>query len=192
MPKVKVDSVEIYHEIRGTGTPIILIQGYASSSERWPPILVDGLAKRHKVILFDNRGTGRSDKPDAEYSIKTMGDDTAGLMDALNISRAHVFGMSMGGYITQELAINYPDRVLSLILGSTGCGGSKGFHGKEWGPMLRSIASGNLPEMSPEFMGKMLSFGFTSKYISENREALIKWYSSIKYPTPAFTWVRQG
>jgi len=192
MPKVKVNDVEIYYEIRREGTPLVMISGYTRSSETWSPDLVEGLAKHHKLILFDNRGTGRSDKPDIEYSIKMMADDTAGLMDAINISKAHVSGFSMGGYIAQELALKYPDRVLSLILACTSCGGSKGFHGEEWGSVLKSFASGNPPEMSPALMGKIMSFALTPKYLAENRDTLIKSALSIKYPTPLFTRVRQA
>ncbi|MGH2461529.1 MAG: alpha/beta fold hydrolase [Chloroflexota bacterium] len=81
--------------------------------------IIRELAKRTKVIAFDNRGVGRTDKPDLPYSIDLMADDTAGLLAALGIERAHVLGISMGGRVAVALALRYPARVRSLILVST-------------------------------------------------------------------------
>lgn len=75
----------------------------------------------YKVVIFDNRGTGRSDKPDIEYTIQMMADDAAGLMDTIGIPRVHVLDGSMGGMIAQELALRHPEKVLSSILYCTAC-----------------------------------------------------------------------
>ena len=77
---------------------------------------MDNLDKNYKLILFDNRGTGRTDKPDEPYSIEMMAEDTIGLMDTLNIERAHILGISMGSRIALVIAAKYPERVKSLIL----------------------------------------------------------------------------
>jgi pimeloyl-ACP methyl ester carboxylesterase len=118
MPKAEVNGINISYKIEGNGEPLIMIMGIASTKKSW---LFQTLAfkKYFKVITFDNRGCGESDKPDGAYSIKTMADDTAGLMAYLGIERAHVLGVSMGGMIAQELAINYPEKVNKLILGCT-------------------------------------------------------------------------
>ena len=79
-------------------------------------------AKKYRVVAFDNRGSGRTDAPDMPYSIRMMAEDTAGLMDALRIEKAHVLGVSMGGYIAEELAMTYPSRVASLVLATTSVG----------------------------------------------------------------------
>ncbi|MGH2587722.1 MAG: alpha/beta fold hydrolase, partial [Dehalococcoidia bacterium] len=86
------------------------------------PELLDGLARSFRVITFDNRGTGLSDKPEAPTTIAQMADDVAGLLDALGIARAHVFGISMGGMIAQELALRHPEKVAGLVIGCTNCG----------------------------------------------------------------------
>jgi pimeloyl-ACP methyl ester carboxylesterase len=119
MPKVKVNDIQVYYEVNGEGFPLVMITGCGGNAEAWDPRLVEWLSKHFKLILFDNRGAGRTDLSKGEYTIRLFADDTAGLMNALGISRAHVLGISMGGMIAQELAINYPEKVSKLILCST-------------------------------------------------------------------------
>ena len=122
MPKVKVGDVNIYYEIHGTGEPLVLIQGLGEDSSGWSRIM-PLLSRHYRVIAFDNRGVGQSDKPDVPYSIDIMANDLAGLLDAIGVQTAHVLGISMGGTIAQSFVLNHPDRVISLILGCTICGG---------------------------------------------------------------------
>ncbi len=124
MPTAKVGDINIYYESHGDGEALLLIMGYGQYSAHWAT-LIPPLSQEYRVISFDNRGTGRSDKPDIPYTMKMMADDAKGLLDAIGIDSAHVFGISMGGMIAQELALNYPDKVISLILGCTLCGGTK-------------------------------------------------------------------
>lgn len=115
MPKVRVKDIEMYYEIHGKGTPLVHIGGLAGDARAWTR-QIEHLAKRFQVLCFDNRGTGRTDCPDTPYSTRMFAEDTAGLMDALGIRRAHLYGISMGGCIVQEMAINHPGRVLSLVI----------------------------------------------------------------------------
>jgi len=115
----------MYYEIHGDGFPFVMIAGMGASLDSWTPALIERISNRVKTIIFDNRGVGRTDKPDIPYSIKMMADDTIGLMDALNIKRAYIFGHSLGGYIAQEIILNYPKRVEKLVLCSTDCGGGE-------------------------------------------------------------------
>lgn len=95
-----------------------MIMGLGSNQSGW--IYQTRFFKNnYRVITFDNRGSGKSDKPEGPYSIRMMADDTLHLMDYLDITKAHVLGLSMGGMIAQELAINYPQRVMKLVLGCT-------------------------------------------------------------------------
>jgi 3-oxoadipate enol-lactonase len=121
MPNIKTNDIQIYYEIHGNGKPLLLINGYGSNSGHWFAIL-EKLAKEHQVIIFDNRGTGRSDKPNIPYTAEMMTGDINGLLDAIGIGATNVFGVSMGGMIAQEFALNYPDRLRNLILGCTSCG----------------------------------------------------------------------
>ena len=111
----------MYYEVHGKGQPFLLISGLGSDLNGWA-LQIPEFAKKYRVIAFDNRGSGRTDAPDMPYSIRMMAEDTVGLMDALSIEKAHVLGVSMGGYIAQELAIRYPSRVASLILVTTSVG----------------------------------------------------------------------
>jgi pimeloyl-ACP methyl ester carboxylesterase len=192
MPKVKSNDVEIQYELRGEGTPLVMIMGWGSSSERWHPTLTEELAKHHRLILIDNRGTGQSDKPDNEYSIEMMAHDVASIMDAISVSEAHVFGVSMGGMIAQEFALHYPEKVKKLILGCTFSGGSHGIYSEEVRKLVKEFASDDPPEMTPELGNKMLSLSLTPSFIKENHDTIMKTLMSIKYPTPAFTMSRQA
>jgi len=124
MPKVRANGIDIYFEEHGSGEPLLLIMGWGGNAASWQP-QIPGLAERHRLILFDNRGAGRSSAPDEPYTIREMAGDALGLLDALDVPRAHIFGISMGGMIAQELALEHPERVTSLVLGCTSPGGAK-------------------------------------------------------------------
>lgn len=118
MPKAKINDVKINYEVRGEGKPLILIIGLGGPKLGWL-LQIPMLQESYKVVSFDNRGIGKSSKPAGPYTTEMMAEDTVGLMNHLGIERAHIYGVSMGGMIAQELAINYPDRIEKLVLGCT-------------------------------------------------------------------------
>jgi 3-oxoadipate enol-lactonase len=134
MPIVKVNDIEIYYEIheatqgesdgevRRSRTPLLLITGLGLNTGCWQKNLTR-LTRERTVIIFDNRGAGRSSKPDMPYSVAMMADDTAAFMEAIGIRRAHVFGFSLGSLVAQELALRHTHRVKGLILGASTAGG---------------------------------------------------------------------
>jgi pimeloyl-ACP methyl ester carboxylesterase len=125
VPHIKVKDIQIYYEIYGTGAQTLtLIRGLGADLSTWFPQIPE-LSKHFRTLVFDNRGAGRTDKPDAPYSIRQMADDTNGLLEALSIRRTALLGISMGGMIAQEFAIHFPDKLSSLILGCTTFGGSE-------------------------------------------------------------------
>ena len=125
MPKVKANDIQVYYKVYGEGFPLLMITGLSANVDWWDPRIIQELSKKFKIVMFDNRGAGRTDISNKRYTIKLFAEDTAGLMDALKISRARVFGISMGGMIAQELALNYSEKVEKLVLCSTNCGGTK-------------------------------------------------------------------
>jgi pimeloyl-ACP methyl ester carboxylesterase len=118
MPEVKVNGITINYRSEGQGEPLILIIGLGSDQSNWR-LQTEVFKKYYRTITFDNRGAGKSDRPTGPYTINMMADDTIGLMDHLDIEKASILGVSMGGMIAQELAINHPERVEKLVLGCT-------------------------------------------------------------------------
>lgn len=114
--------VRIYWEEEGSGEPLLLIMGLGYPLDMWHRVR-PLLTQRFRVIMFDNRGVGRSDVPEPGYALADMASDAVAVLDAAGVGNAHVLGVSMGGYIAQNLALDHPERVSSLILGCTACGG---------------------------------------------------------------------
>ena len=127
VPTVRVRDVEIYYELCGEGEPLVFIGGLGADVSLYSA-LVGELAKKRRVISFDNRGSGRTSKPDSPYSVAMFAEDTAGLMDVLGLATVDVAGMSMGGRIALELAATHPERVQRLVLISTSAAGTGKVH----------------------------------------------------------------
>ncbi|MFW9973366.1 MAG: alpha/beta hydrolase, partial [Candidatus Odinarchaeota archaeon] len=173
LPSVKVNDINIYYEVHGEGYPLVLIRGLSSSLKSWPPYSINQFSKSFKTILFDNRGAGRTDIPDGDYSAKIMADDTIGLMNALDINKAHILGFSMGGCIAQEIILNYPKRVAKLILTSSWCGPSHG--------IMPNPEENPFPKMTPllqegnyEQMAKILTDSLFPEYYKKNNPRIIE------------------
>lgn len=113
---------KIYWDEQGAGDAILLIMGLGYPSQMWYRMRPQ-LSERHRTLAFDNRGVGRSEMPPGPYSISLMASDALAVLDAAEEQHVHVFGVSMGGMIAQEFALQYPERVRSLILACTAAGG---------------------------------------------------------------------
>lgn len=188
MATVNVNGCEFYYEIHGQGDPLVLIMGLRRNLEWWYR-QIPALSQHFQVIAFDNRGAGRSEKPAMEYSIGLFADDTAGLMDVLDISTAHVLGISMGGYIAQELALNYPAKVKSLVLGCTGCGGDRAVIMSPERLEKFTANKGLTPE---EILRKDMDIYFSDDYVSQHTETIEKFVEiSMRYYQPADAFFRQ-
>lgn len=118
MPITRVNSIGVYYEVHGEGEPVLLIGGLGIDLTQLEP-MINTLSRKYQVIAFDNRGVGRTDKPEEPYSIEIMAGDTAGLVKALHLPPVNVIGISMGGRIAITLALEHPEIVKSLILAST-------------------------------------------------------------------------
>ena len=123
MPTLTVNDTELYVERRGEGEPLLLVQGMTGHSLHWGEPLLSALERDFELVLYDHRGVGRSAPHEGPLQIADLASDAAALLDALHVERAHVLGISMGGMVAQELALAAPERVLTLTLGATYCGG---------------------------------------------------------------------
>ena len=169
MPKTKINNIDIYYEVHGAGEPLLLIMGLGANATAWV-LQIEEFSKHYTVIAFDNRDSGRSEKMTGSYSMRQMASDAIGLLDELSIGTAHVFGMSMGGMIAQELILHYPDRVRSLVLGGTMAGGPQAvMPGPQFIAEWISVAS--LPLEQKIEAG--LRFLYSDEFIAEHKERLL-------------------
>jgi 3-oxoadipate enol-lactonase len=178
MSFVENQGAKIYWDEEGPGEPLLLIMGLSYPSYMWHrtrPVL----AKRFRTIALDNRGVGQSDVPPGPYSIALMASDAAAVLDAAHVQSAHVFGVSMGGMIAQEFALQYPDRVLSLILGCTASGGPHAVQ-PEPAALQTLMRQGMNPEQAKEAIIPFIYDAATPRErIDEDMAIRMKWY-----PTP--------
>ena len=121
--KVHVGDIDIAYKMLGKGDPILLFNGASDGMDAWDPSFLEGLSLNHTVIAFDTRGIGNTTTGSKPYSYQQLANDSAGLLDALKIPKADVMGYSLGSYIAEQLAIMFPDKVNSLLLVGSSCGG---------------------------------------------------------------------
>jgi 3-oxoadipate enol-lactonase len=149
MPVARVNGINLDYSVTGQGEPLIMIMGMGFGQKGWR-FQTGFFGNYFKVITFDNRGSGKSDKPEGPYSTKMMAEDTIGLMDYLHIDKAHILGISLGGMIAQEMALNYPQRINRLVLGCTLCKEDREASG-ETPEFKNALKSGLQGEYGPMF-----------------------------------------
>ncbi len=177
MSKAKINDIEMYYEVHGPTSlpegqaePLLLIMGIGANATSWEMQIPD-FSREYRVIAFDNRGAGRSDKPQSPYTMPQMADDAVGLLDHLGIGSAHVFGMSMGGMIAQELTLRYPQRVRALVLGGTMAGGPNAVLA---GPQLIQQWASTAALPLEQAIENGLRFLYSEEFIARNRERLME------------------
>ncbi|HEX3324395.1 MAG TPA: alpha/beta hydrolase [Solirubrobacterales bacterium] len=126
MPSVDASGTELHYERAGAGEPMLLIQGMSATHLAWGRPFLDRLERSFDLTVFDNRGMGLSGRAELPFTIADLAADTTALLDALEIETAHVVGISMGGMIAQELALAHPERIRTLTIGASYCGGPEG------------------------------------------------------------------
>ncbi len=178
--KVRANGQELYYEVHGEGQPLVLVMGIGYDSTLWTLAQVPALSKGFKVIIFDNRDAGRSSRASGAYSIADMADDTAALIEALGLTRAHVCGLSMGGMIAMELALRHPGKVERMILcGASAAPARAAFHPiKTWSWVKANDRSGET------FAAQQLTALFSTAFL-RNREAVKQTLDMLgKNPNP--------
>ena len=167
-----------------------MITGVSANTHWWDPRLIQETSKRYKTVIFDNRGAGQTDKPKVAYTIEMFADDTVNLMNALKIQRARILGISMGGMIAQEFAINYPEKVEKLVLCSTTCGGNKSIQPS---PQVLGPLTKPREGMTDEDVAKnWISLLFTENFIKRNAVFMsVATQELLKDPIPQDAFQRQ-
>ncbi|HEX5976550.1 MAG TPA: alpha/beta hydrolase [Nitrososphaeraceae archaeon] len=172
--KVRVGDIDIAYKIFGKGKPLLLIPGFSMTTDMWDPNVLNRLSSNHTVIVFDNRGIGQTTAGNDtnKFSISQFANDTAGFLAALRLDKSvngsnynqpiDILGLSLGGFIAQEFALTYPDKVDRLILVVSGCGGKESIPPQISPEAFRSMVSGNATEEL------FLSTLFPKKWINEN------------------------
>ncbi len=182
MPTIEANGSELYYEEHGEGEPLLLIMGWGGNAATWKP-QIPGLAERYRVIAFDNRGAGRTTAPDQPYTIPQMAGDAAVLLDALRVPRAHVFGISMGGMIAQELALRHPDRVDTLVLGCTSPGGRRAAGARDLQKNIQDFENTPQEDIDLQWFAGFLKRLWTDRALAKSDPSLQDFVLSlIRYP----------
>jgi 3-oxoadipate enol-lactonase len=191
--EAEVNGINIYYREYGAGEPLLLIMGLSANADWWGEEFLKPLAERYHVVAYDNRGAGRSGKPEGPYPIPLMAADAVGLMDHLEWESAHVMGASMGGMIAQELALTYPDRVRRLVLLCTTCGGSEQVMAS---PEVYALLNTPRQGLTPEDIATLsLPLLFPQDYIESNPEMMekvLQAYLGAPIEPKCFVWQLMG
>ncbi len=189
---VKVDDIKLCYDIYGDGEPLVLVEGLGYAMWMWFR-QIPYLSKHLKLIVYDNRGVGCSDKPNIPYTMDMFASDLRSLLDELGISEANILGVSMGGMIAQTFALKYPKRTKSLILVSTHHGG------KDVKPASSDVIKAMFGEPPPnlktprEILRYKMSFALTEEWIKGNNDVLeqmISW--RLENPQPQEAYLNQA
>lgn len=191
MSRVTAGSLELEVEVSGKGEPLLLIMGLGMDKRGWL-LQIPFFANSFKTIAFDNRGVGKSDVPPGPYTTAEMADDAASLLQALDIPRAHVVGISMGGMIAQQLALRHPELVEKLVLVCTYCAVDEAVArvsrqltekilgaGKSWEDADPSALS------LEKILYAMMDVVFTPQFLTQNRPLIEGFYQEILNEKPS-------
>lgn len=159
MPTFEVNGIHLYYEMHGHGKPLVLVTGFASDLTFWLPIL-DDLKAHFQLLVFDNRGTGRSESPDRPYTIEDMAKDTMALIQKTGVQKPHILGHSMGGCIVQTIAKNHREMIDKMIISNS------------------LIKLNNVTSHFQKFMLKLREEGFPIRTLAEG---LIPWIFSSHF-----------
>jgi pimeloyl-ACP methyl ester carboxylesterase len=189
----EINGINIHYREYGKGEPLLLIMGLSANADWWGEKFLEPLAERFHVVTYDNRGAGRSDKPEGPYPIPLMAADAVGLMDHLGWDSTHVMGASMGGMIAQELALDYPERVGRLVLLCTNCGGREQVVAS---PEVYDLLNTPRQGLTPEDIARTsLPLLFPQRYIEDNpqkMEEVLNAYLIAPIQPQCFVWQITG
>jgi 3-oxoadipate enol-lactonase len=188
MPNVDVGGTELHYLRAGAGEPMLLIQGMSATHMAWGRRFLSPLEQSFDCIVFDNRGMGLSGQAELPFTTADLAADTIGLLGALEIERAHIVGISMGGMVAQEMALAHPERFRTLTLGATYCGGPEGMlmDPEDLKMLATAMASGDREQvlramweinLSPSFReddGRFVEFREMAQALPAPREVILQ------------------
>ncbi len=188
MPYTDAPGFRIHYEEHGSGYPLLMINGLGSDHLEWLHQL-SAFSRNFRVVVFDNRGTGKSDVPPGPYTTGQMADDAASLLRALGIPRAHVLGVSLGGMIAQEVALRHRERVEGLVLACTGPGGQLSVRPSPEAMAAFALRNGEDREAE---LRRMLPFLYTDACIRDRPEEVEGFIRRrLDHPTPPEGYLAQ-
>ena len=191
MAAIKNNGVSIYYEVHGTGKPLVLLRGLSGTVDGWEPYL-EYFIDKYQLILIENRGAGKSDKPDEPYTIEIFASDVKAVLDAEGIKKTALLGLSMGGFISQAFYENYPDHVSALILGCTGTGFNDPNHVRFSLNVERILWAERTPENRKEIHKEFFDHFFHKDFRKNNPKFMERMLEvSLVDPQPHYAYLRQ-
>ncbi len=190
MATIVREGVTIYYEVHGEGEPLVLIGGIGQQCCMWK-YTIEGLKESFRIIAFDNRGAGKSDKPQTGYTMDAFVEDTMALINSLGLNKPHILGFSMGGFIAQALTYKYGDVINKLILVNTAFGGPK--YVPPSMEVINALFQGPTGETPLERGINALKYDFTDEFMKEHRDIVEEIVNcSLKNPQPAYAYQGQA
>ncbi len=179
MSMIHLNGIDLYYEDHGRGVPLVLIAGLASDSQSWQPILEE-LSLHYRVIIFDNRGTGRTITQNSKMGIQDISNDCISLIKYLGLSSVHILGHSMGGFVAMDCAIRYPQYISKLLLV-----GTSALNSERNNALFLDWASTMGGEISSELWFRNIFYWIFTKQFFEDKEILANALQFvIEYPYP--------
>jgi pimeloyl-ACP methyl ester carboxylesterase len=189
MGYIDSQGIKLYYEVHGEGRPLVLIGGIAQQICMWN-YQIEELKNDFTVVVFDGRGTGRSDKPEKEYSVDIFADDVKTIINTLSLGKPHILGVSFGGFIAQKVAYKYKSLIDKLILVNTAFGGP-GYISPSM-EVLNNMLYGAQGSNPVEKGINSLSFSFTDEYFKNNRDKIKELVECLlKNPQPNYAYQGQ-
>jgi pimeloyl-ACP methyl ester carboxylesterase len=177
MPFVENLGARIYWDEEGNGAPLLLIMGLGWPLQAWQR-LRPALSQKYRTIALDNRGVGRSEVPAGPYSMPQMAADAAAVLNAARVNTAHIFGVSLGGMIVQEFALQYPSKVRSLILGCTAAGGPEAVRAEDEALRVLMTRGQDADQFARAINPFIYDAATSPQLVEEDTAARRKWYAS--------------
>jgi 3-oxoadipate enol-lactonase len=187
VPTIDVNGQTLYYEVHGEGEPLVCVMGLAADTPAWT-LQVPAFSARHRTVIFDNRDVGQSSMADGPYEIADMAADTLALADALELDSFHLLGVSMGGAISQQIALTAPERVRTLTLAVTFPAGGP------WARALGEVWAARVRKSShEERVDELLLLTLSERFFEDPRQ--VAWIRNVMlanpHPQPAEAFIRQ-